>query len=222
VTGDTIVNAERKVILMEKPADTQYPVLDVIRRRWSPRAFSDRPIEPAKVKRLFEAARWSASSFNEQPWRFIVATQQQPDAFAQVLACLKEGNQGWACHAPLLGLTVSKKTFSRNDKLNRVHVHDIGLAMSQLSLQAMDMDLFVHQMAGIEIEKTIETFHVPNDFEPVTGFAVGYPGDPNQLPEKWMRDAELASRPRKPLPEFVFTGRFGEASPLVQESERDQ
>lgn len=202
---------------MEKPADTKHPVLDVIKRRWSPRAFSDRPVEPQKLKRLFEAARWAASSFNEQPWRFIIATRDQPEAFEKVLACLAEGNQAWAKHAPLLGLTLSKKTFSRNGKPNRVHIHDIGLAMGNLSLQAMAMDLFVHQMAGVELEKVVETFAVPDDFEPVAGFAVGYAGDPGQLPESWMREAEQAPRARKDFAEFVFAGQFGEPADVGRE-----
>lgn len=201
---------------MEKPADTQYPVLEVIKRRWSPRAFSERAIEPQKIKRMFEAARWAASSFNEQPWRFIIATKDQPEQFEQVLGCLVPGNQAWAKHAPLLGLTLAKKTFTRNGKPNRVHIHDIGLAMGNLSLQAMAMDLFVHQMAGIELDKIMAAFEVPDDFEPVAGFAVGYAGDPGQLSEPSMRESEQARRTRKDLAEFVFTGKFGEPSPVIE------
>ena len=200
---------------MEKPADTQYPVLDVIKRRWSPRAFADRPIEAQKVRRLFEAARWAASSFNEQPWRFIVATKDQADEYQKVLRCLVEGNQAWAQLAPLIGLTLAKKTFTRNDKPNRVRVHDIGLAMGNLSLQATAMDLFVHQMAGVHLDQVVEVFDVPDDFEPVAGFAVGYPGEPGLLPDN-LREPEQAVRTRKPFSEFVFTGEFGQPSPLVK------
>lgn len=200
---------------MEKQAHPDHPIHDLIARRWSPRAFADRLVEPDKIKRLFEAARWSASSFNEQPWRFIVAARDQPEAFERVLSCLTQGNQAWAGSAPLLILTVAKKTFSKNGKPNRVHVHDIGLTMATLATQAMDMGLSVHQMAGVELDKVRETFNVPDDFDPVTAAAVGYAGDAVQLPEEWMRESETAPRTRKPLSEIVFTGAFGESSPLV-------
>ena len=201
---------------MEKQADTQFPVLDVIKRRWSPRAFSDRPVEAQKLKRIFEATRWAASSFNEQPWRFILATKEQPEEYEKVLSCLVEKNQQWAQGAPVLGLTLAKKTFSKNGKPNRVYVHDVGLAMGNFTLQAMEMDLFVHQMAGIEQEKVVETFDVPDDFEPVAGFALGYAGDPGQLPEDWMREAEQSPRDRLPFDQFVFTGKFGEGSGVLK------
>ena len=201
---------------MEKPAETQYPVLEVIKRRWSPRAFSDRPIEAQKIKRLFEATRWAASSFNEQPWRFIVATKDQADEYEKVLSCLVDKNQQWAQSAPLLGLTLAKKTFTRGGKPNRVYVHDVGLAMGNFTLQAMAMDLFVHQMAGIHQDKVTETFAVPDDFEPVAAFAVGYAGEPNQLPEDWMREAEQSPRTRSAFSDFIFTGQFGQPSPLTE------
>jgi nitroreductase len=199
----------------DKAAAAQHPILNVLARRWSPRAFSDRPIEPGKIAQLFEAVRWSASSFNEQPWRFIVATRDQREEYARVLSCLVEGNRGWAITAPLLGLTLLKKTFSRNGKPNRVALHDVGLAMGNLSAQATALELCVHQMAGIEMGRIASEFGVPDDFEPATGFAIGYLGDPDSLPEPWMRDAEKQPRDRRPLSEFVFTGRFGAPSPLV-------
>lgn len=200
---------------MEKPARTDQPIVDLLARRWSPRAFSDRPVEPEKVRRLFEAARWAASSYNEQPWRFIIAAKDQPEAFQKVLSCLAEANRAWARNAPLIGLTLASKTFSRNGKPNRVNIHDIGLAMGNLTVQATAMDLFVHQMAGIEMGRIPSVFDVPDDFEPATGFAIGYAGDPQTLPEAWMRESELAPRERKPLNEIVFGGKFGEPSPLV-------
>ena len=200
---------------MEKPADTQYPVLDVIKRRWSPRAFSpDRSVEPQKLRRLFEAARWAASSFNEQPWRFILATNDQPERYQKVLSCLVETNQKWARHAPVLGLTCISNRFQKNDKPNRVALHDLGLAMGNFTLQATDMGLFVHQMAGIDQDAVRETFHVPEGFTPETGFAIGYPGDVGQLPEDWMRQAEQAPRDRLPFDDFVFGDDFGQPSGL--------
>lgn len=197
---------------MEKPAQNVYPILDVLKRRWSPRAFASKAVEQDKLNRIFEATRWAASSFNEQPWRFMLATQDQPEQFKKVLDCLVEKNQAWAQYAPVLGLTLAKKTFTRGGKPNRVAVHDVGLAMGNFTAQAMAEDLFVHQMAGIDADAVMRTFNVPDDFEPVAGFALGYPGDPDALPEDWMREAEKGERSRSAFADFVFTGQFGEAS----------
>jgi len=202
---------------MEKPAQVTHPILDVLKRRWSPRAFASTPVEADKLNRIFEATRWAASSFNEQPWRFMLATQDQPEEFQKVLACLVEKNQAWAQYAPVLGLTLAKKTFTQGGKPNRVYVHDVGLAMGNFTAQAMAEDLFLHQMAGIDAQKVTDTFHLPDDFEPVAGFALGYPGDPEQLPEDWMREAERQPRTRSPFRDFVFTGAFGKASDLLSE-----
>ena len=200
---------------MEKTAQTDHAIEDVLARRWSPRAFADRPIEPEKIQRLFEAARWAASSFNEQPWRFFAATKDDPKAYEQALSCLVEKNQLWARLAPMLIITASKKIFSQNGKPNRVYVHDLGLAVGNLTVQATAMGLYVHQMAGVNLSQAQQVYDIPEDFEPLTAIAVGYPGDLDRLPEQF-RQAERGDRTRKPLPEIVFHTRFGEPSPLVQ------
>jgi nitroreductase len=202
---------------MEKPAATKHDILDVLQRRWSPRAFADTPVESDKLNRIFEATRWAASSFNEQPWRFILATKDQPEEYQKVLSCLVEKNQAWAQYAPVIGLTLAKKTFTRGGKPNRVYIHDVGLAMGNFTAQATAEGLFVHQMAGIDAQKVIDTFDVPDDFEPVAGFALGYGGEAEALPEDWMRDAEQQRRSRSPFADFVFTGKFGQASDVVSE-----
>ncbi|MFA9478026.1 nitroreductase family protein [Phycisphaerales bacterium AB-hyl4] len=200
---------------MDKPAKPNHEILDVLSRRWSPRAFDSRPVEQDKLLRLFEAARWSASSFNEQPWRFIVGTKDDPEQYEKVLSCLVEFNASWASGAPVVMLGLTKKTFTRGGKFNRVHQHDLGLAMGNLSAQATAEGLFLHQMAGIEPDRVREVFNVPEDFEPQTGCAIGYGGDPQSLPEK-MRDDEVAPRTRKAFDEFIFGEAFGKPSPLVQ------
>ncbi|MDX1683129.1 MAG: nitroreductase family protein [Phycisphaeraceae bacterium] len=189
---------------MDKSADTRFDILDPIAERWSPRAFTDQPVEPEKLGRLFEAARWSASSYNEQPWRFIVTTRDDPDAHARAVDCLVEKNAAWAQHAPVLFFTVAARKFSRNGKPNRVAEHDVGLAMGNLSIQATAEGLVVHQMAGIEIPKVRVAFNIPDGFDPVAACAVGYQGEPEDLPEEWMREAEGEKRSRKPLSEIVF------------------
>jgi nitroreductase len=201
--------------MIQKRANPDHPILEVLQTRWSPRAFADRPVEPDKLKRVLEAARWAASSFNEQPWSFIVATKEQPDEYAKLLACLIEWNQTWAKTAPVLLVTVAKLTFSRNGNKNGMAKHDIGLAVGNLTVQATAEGLYLHQMAGIEPDKVRATYGVPEGYDPLTAIALGYLGDPGVLPAD-MQAMESAPMVRKPLSQFVFTGRWGEASPVVQ------
>src|SRR5437773_5392783 len=162
---------------MEKPAETKYPVAEILRRRWSPRAFSDRMVEPEKLQSQFEAARWAPSSFNEQPWSFIVTTRQDPEDHAQLLSCLVQGNQKWARLAPVLMVSVAKLNFEKTGAPNRHAFHDVGLAMGNMLVEATALGLFGHQMAGFSPEKVREIYGVPNDYEPVAGIAVGYPAE---------------------------------------------
>ncbi len=199
---------------MDKPANTQFPIHELLSRRWSPRAFAERPVEPKKIQSLLEAARWASSCFNEQPWVFLIATVDEPAEFSQLLNCLAEGNQVWAKGAPLLMITLAKLNFDHNNKPNRHAVHDVGLAVGNLVVQATAMDLVVHQMAGILPETIREYFSVPFGYEPVTGLAIGYSGDPQALPSD-IRERELAPRSRKRLEEFVFTNTWGETPKIL-------
>lgn len=196
---------------MNKPAPVDPPVHDFIRQRWSPRAFADRDLEPGVLRSLLQAAQWAPSCFNEQPWAFIVATRDQPEAFAELLGCLVPGNQTWAKSAPLLMLTAAKLAFDHNGKPNRHALHDVGLAVAQLTLQATSLGLGVHQMAGIDRGKARETYGIPESWDPVTAVAVGHFGDPQSLPEG-LRERELGPRKRKPLADFVFAGGWGQAA----------
>ncbi len=199
---------------MEKPADAQYPIHELLRRRWSPRAFSDRRVEPDTLRSLLEAARWAPSSFNEQPWSFIVATKQDPAEYARLVSCLVEGNIQWAQHAPVLMVSVARLSFEEDGKPNRHAFHDVGQAVANLIVQATALGLVVHQMAGIHPDKVRELYGVPEQYDPVAAIALGYPGDPQSLPEK-LRKRELAPRERKPVTEFVFSGCWGQTSPIV-------
>ncbi len=189
-------------------------VIAPIRSRWSPYEFADKPVEAWKLKTMFDAARWTANSFNEQPWRYIVATKQQPEEFAKLLSCLTESNQIWAKHVPVLMLSFAKKTFTRGGKPNRVAMHDVGAAGAQFTLQAEALGLHVHQMAGIELGKIQSTYGVPDDFEPVAGIAVGYPGSNPQL-DAALRQRDQGPRSRKPFSEFVFAGSWGRPSEII-------
>ncbi len=194
---------------------TDHPVHDVIALRWSPYAFADRPVAKEDLLSLFEAARWAASSFNEQPWSYILAAKEDPEGFARLLACLVEGNQAWAKAAPVLALGCTRLSFTRDGRPNAAALHDLGQASAQLALEAASRGLAVHQMIGILPDRARVTFQVPEGVQPLTGLAIGYPGDPSALPEK-LRPRDAARRPRNPLSSFVFGGRWGVASPLVQ------
>lgn len=199
---------------MERPASNDHPIHDLLRRRWSPRAFDPRPIEKAKLLSLLEAARWAPSSYNEQPWAFLVATKEEPADYARVLECLIDFNRGWATAAPVVLLTVAHTAFDKNGSPNRHAFHDIGLAIAQLTVQATAEGLVVHQMAGILPDRARELFAIPKDWEALTGVAIGYPGDPSSLSET-LRQREEAPRTRKPLESFVFSGTWNQKSPLL-------
>lgn len=199
---------------MRKRAETHHEIHDLIAERWSPRAFADRSVEPAKLLQLLEAARWAASCFNEQPWSFIIATKEEPEQFQRLLHCLVEGNQAWAKSAPVLMLSIASLHFELNGKPNRHAAHDVGLAMGNLSIQATDVGLHVHQMAGFDADKARDVFKIPAGHEPMAAAAIGYFGDHNDLPEP-LQARELEPRQRKPLGEFVFTGQWGRKAPLL-------
>jgi nitroreductase len=193
---------------MNKTATSQYPIHPLLAGRWSPRAFDARPVEPAELRSLLEAARWAASSFNEQPWRFIVARREDSVEFAKLLACLVEANRVWARDAGALVLTVAKRRFTRNDQVNRVAEHDIGLAVANLTLQAEELGLRVHQMAGVDLAQAREAYAIPDGYDPLTAVAIGHAGDPGRLPEA-LREAEQEPRERRPQREFVFGSTWG-------------
>jgi nitroreductase len=199
---------------MDKMAETTYPIEELLRRRWSPRAFADRPVEPEKLLSLWEAARWSASTGNQQPWYFIVATKAYEVEYARLLGCLRENNQQWAARAPVLMVSVAKLTFDANGQPNRHAFHDVGLAVASLITQATALGLYVHQMAGFYPDRVRELYGIPDGYEPVAGIVLGYLGDPNALPEDLLQ-RELAPRVRKPIESFVFEGKWEQRSPLV-------
>jgi nitroreductase len=198
----------------EKPADTDFPIHPLMQRRWSPRVLSPRPVEPEKLLSLFEAARWAASSYNRQPWRFIVARREMASSFEQLLSVLKEGNQLWAQHAAVLGLAVAEVRDAEGNTNRHAH-HDTGMALAHMALQAVEFDLHLHMIAGFYVDQAREVYHIPENFEPLTAFAIGYYGDPEQIPEEKRRHS--AERRRRPLTETLFAGHWGESARLVRE-----
>jgi len=200
---------------MEKLAQTKYPIHDLLRRRWSPRAFAERPVEPAALRILLEAARWAPSCYNEQPWFFLVATKDNKAEYDRMLGCLVEFNRSWAKTAPVLMISVASVKFSRNAKPNRHGYHDVGLAAENMVIQGMSMGIYTHQMGGFDVDKTRQTYSIPEGYDPVAAIALGYPGDPKSLPED-LAKRELEPSPRKATKEFVFTGRWGQTAPWVE------
>lgn len=198
-----------------KQATPDHPIQELLAKRWSPYAFADRAVADDDLRSLFEAARWAASSYNEQPWSYIVATKANAEEFARLLSCLVEGNQAWAKAAPVLALGCTSLNFKLNSKPNAAAIHDLGLASASLTVEATARGLLVHQMIGILPDKARELYRIPEDVQPKTGLAIGYAADPNTLPEK-LRERDLAPRTRKPLAEFVFGGAWGTAARLVQ------
>lgn len=190
--------------MYRKSAPTDLPLLEPIKERWSTRAFSERPIDQATIDTLFEAARWTPSSYNEQPWRYLYATKDPADAEprAKLESLLVEGN-AYAKNAYLLIINFAKKTFTRNDKENRHAMHDLGAANFALVLQATSMGLATHQMAGFDWQHVNAILNVPDEFIPGSMMAIGYPGDASLLSPE-LQEREKATRVRRERSEFVF------------------
>jgi nitroreductase len=186
-----------------KHAPDVHGVDDLIRHRWSPRTYADKEVPAAELKRLFEAARWAASSSNEQPWRFLVG-RRGDETYQKIFHALVEFNQSWAKSAPVLVLSVAKKTFTQKGSPNRYGLHDTGAAMANLALQATADGLHTHSMAGFDNDQMRASFGIPSDYELGAVTAIGYFGDPASLPDH-LHKMEVSARQRKPLEEIVFS-----------------
>ncbi len=200
---------------MVKPAENKYPINELIKQRWSTVIFADKIVEKQKICSLLEAARWAASCFNEQPWNFIIASKENPTEYQRLLSCLVPQNQEWAKNAPVLMISVAKNNFEYNGKPNRHALHDVGLAMGNLTIQAQELGLLLHQMGGFDQDKARQLYNIPDDCTPVAAIALGYLGELEDLPEN-IQQRELAPRSRKPLESFVFTGNWGQVSWIIK------
>ena len=214
--SETNISQEGVAAYPEKPAPADYPINELLRRRWSPRAFEEgRSVEREKLLTLFEAARWAPSCFNDQPRFFLAFDGSDAEALERARACLVPGN-AWALKAPVLLLSVARETFEKNGKPNRWAQHDVGLATENLFLEAVEMGLAAHAMAGYDADRAREEFGIPEGFTPIAMIAIGYPyrGNPEELDEK-LRNKELAPRARKPISEMALAGKWGVAYPEV-------
>jgi nitroreductase len=195
---------------------TDHAVLPAVARRWSPHRFLDRAVAEDTLLRCLEAARWASSSYNDQPWFWIVS-QKTDKSFPRMLRCLLEPNRTWATSSPVLMLSVLRTNLHHNGQPNPVALHDLGQASAYLSLQACDVGLQVHQMGGINRSATRLAFQIPDGFEPCTITAIGYP-DVSELKalsgDEYGR-RQIASRRRKDLHTCVFTNQWGEPATFL-------
>ena len=187
-------------------ATTQYPILEAIRNRWSPRSFASYPVAPETLEQIFEAASWAASAMNEQPWRYIYAHHADQENFQKMVDCLMPGNQPWAKNAPVLILALAKTQYD-NGTPNGAAMHDLGLANGNLSLEATALGLHTHFMGGFDRDKAKEVFELPDNLQPAVMIALGYLGEAEQLEEPFL-SREKAPRQRKAISEIAFKGKL--------------
>ncbi|MEL6633524.1 MAG: nitroreductase family protein [Bacteroidota bacterium] len=184
-----------------KQVDTTHEIHPLFRKRWSPRAFASKDIPEEILNQLFEAARWAASSMNEQPWMYVYA-RKGTEAFDEIVKRLMDGNQPWAKKAPILMVAMKRTTFQRNGRPNGSADHDLGMANAQLVLQAVEKDIYVHMMGGFQKDQMKEYLNMGEDVKPVVVMALGYMGNVQDLEEPY-RSRENKTRTRKPITDFV-------------------
>jgi len=182
------------------------PVLDIIASRRSLRAFGTEELSYDQINTLFEAARWAPSSINEQPWRYLYATKDQP-VWNMIFETLNEGNRTWAGRAPLLVVSMAANKYHRSGTVNRMAMYDLASANAFLTLQATSLGINVHQMGGYDRETLRERLNIPGEYDLGVVMAIGFPGDPEELPED-LRQRELAPRLRHPRSSFVTNEPF--------------
>jgi len=188
--------------MLNKDADTTHSIHPLIKKRYSPRIFSDQLPAKEVLERMFEAARWAPSSMNDQPWHFIVGIKGEGDQYNLIFETLVEFNQKWAYTAPVLVLLCGNTLSAKTGKENRAFRYDCGQAAAFFSIQAMEENIYVHQMGGFDAAKARSFFRLPAELEPLVVLAIGYLGDAELLPAPFY-DLEKAKRIRKEQTDFV-------------------
>lgn len=187
---------------------SQQKILSLISDRYSPMAFSEKVPSNKDMESIFSAAIHAPSAFNEQPWRFVYASKEDIGSYNDFFNCLVDANKIWAVNAPVLALSIAKKTLSLNGKANPYAMYDAGMAVGNILVQAMSLGIFIHQMGGYDKEMARTNLGIPDDFEPIAMMALGYQGDPSKLPAELQQRATKRSS-RKNIEEVVYYGRFG-------------
>jgi len=198
-----------------KFAKTIYDINNLSKIRWSPCAFDTKPVEKDKIRSILEAARWSPSSGNEQPWRFMIGFRKD-ETWEKIFETLDEGNKIWVKSVPVLLLSIGKKTRGRKSSPYPHFQYDTGQSAAHLTFEATNQGLYAHQMAGFDPEMAVREFNIPSDHQPLTVIAIGYIADPSSLPSD-LQERELAERKRKGFDELVFSVTFGQKSNLFYE-----
>ena len=183
----------------------EYVVSDIIINRWSPRALSGESITDEELFSLFEAARWAPSSHNNQPWRFVYA-KRDTEHWEKIFNFLVEGNQAWVKNAAAVVVAISKTVSEYNGSFIRTHSFDTGAAWENIALQGSINGLVVHGMSGLDYDKATSELGLTDEFKVEMMFAVGKPGNVDELPEK-LQEIEKPSG-RKNILEFISEGEF--------------
>jgi nitroreductase len=200
---------------------TDFPIQSLLSERWSPFAFDDRRVSPNDLLALLEAARWSASAANEQPWTYFIATRDEPEEFARLLSCVEDVNMPWAKFAPVLMLGCARLTLEHSGQPYATAEHDLGLASANLVFEATARGLSVHQMIHIHRDRARQLYQIPEGVKPVAGIAIGYAGADGRLTEPFQKE-DRVRRQRKALDSFVFSGSWSEVAPLIKNSRKAQ
>ena len=194
--------------IIDNHAITDHPIHDLLRKRWSARAFSSRRVEKTKLFSILEAARWTPSSRNEQPWRYIIFTSDNPSRLLEAQSVLLESNS-FAKQAPILICAITKKTYTDSLELNRLYFHDLGAANENMFLECFNQGLIMHEMGGFNVKLAREIFNIPDDYEVGIMIAVGYQGTNDSLPEKF-KVKNTKPRERKHLSQIAFLEDLGQ------------
>jgi nitroreductase len=178
-------------------------ILPLIKERWSPRVFKDIIIEDQKVEQLIEAARWAPSSRNSQPWRFVIAKKSNTETWHKLVDCLTDFNKEWAISASHIMLACVVKVDPSTGNHRNHCWYDLGLAIGNLTFQANSMGIFVRNMGGLDPEKAVSYFNIPESIEPVVMLAIGYPDEGIQMHPKFEVPIKT-DRKREPIEKLIF------------------
>lgn len=195
----------------DRLAQTSTPIHDLMARRWSPRAYdASNPVSRQHLRTLLEAGRWAPSCNGDEPWRYLIWDRKRdPEGFQKAFDCLSENNKKWVKNVPLLMLSCAGSNFQATGKPNRYTQHDTGAASAYMALQAVDLGLVIHQMAGYDAEKVRAAFGIPPEYTPMAMIAVGYQAASPDILDDETKAKELRPRGRKPLAERFFEGGWG-------------
>ena len=196
--------------MMENLAGDHGPSL--VKKQWIPKSFSDQMVEPEKLRILLEAAKYSPSFKNEQPWNFIIVTTEEADSYNSLLGCLADSNISWVRRAPVLMLSVARLNFESDGARNKHAFHDLRQAVSNIALRAKCLGLQLHQIAGFDAAMTRRRFQIPEAHNPVSVLVLGYPLNP---PSARSDELEGATGLLRSIESMAFTGRWRQ--PLTPE-----